>query len=116
MATPRGVATHRLGTADLDSSSGSKPVFTLVCMSLADHCPLKNPEIVERSQEQLLACLGYLFHKFHPEERMRFPRIVNCLLQMRSMRMEHVKAEERFANDWLGVVKIPPLLCEMWSF
>ena len=70
---------------------------------------------MERSQEQLLACLGYLFHKFHPEERMRFSRVVNCLLQIRTTFEENIVAECHFVNDWAGIVEFPPLFYEMWA-
>jgi len=90
-------------------------IVSAFSVMFTDHCQLRNTDVVECSQEKLLNCLHFLFNKYHPEDKLRFPKLISCLMMMRSAKEDHHKAEEQFASDWASVVNFPPLLYEMWS-
>lgn len=81
---------------------------------MLDRCVLANPDRVEKTQDLLLQCLGYLFRKNHAEDRLRLAKVVDLLVQLRGARYYQSQAEEKLAMQWSDKIKIPALLYEMW--
>jgi hypothetical protein len=56
-----------------------------------------------------------MLKKFRPDEPMAFVKIMDVLINMRSVKVLHEKEEEKLASQWFDKLEIPPLVYEVWS-
>lgn len=84
-------------------------------LMLTDDCVITDTAIADKSQDVLLKCLFCLFQKRQSNGRMRFAEVISCMVQLRTVKKEHSKAEEKLVKDWVGEIEFPPLLYEIWS-
>lgn len=100
---------------EMNLSHDETCLMASLCVMSNDTYKLENPALVDHYQNLLLECLLYLFKKKHPDDKLRFAKFTDCLLLMRSMKLECMKDEEGLVVEWGSVVEIPRLVHEIWS-
>lgn len=77
---------------------------------ISDRCGLINPEKVDMIQETILEALQYILHKYHPDDKARFGKIMSIFIELRSMtELYHHLSDRALSN----ISDIAPLLWEI---